>query len=244
MNYEFLKQIPIAHRGLHSKNVPENTLAAFCAAMEHGYAIETDIRASKDGALVLLHDDTLTRLFGVDKAVHECTQEQLRTLSVQGERVVFLEDLLTLVNGRVPLLLEIKTVKHLKNGRYLDAIAETLKEYDGEYAVQSFHPFLVKGYKKRCPDVPCGILATAMHKKQDFPNPFLWKLQAHFIKNMSFNGIVKPDFISYRLEDLPVKKMQKFKGVRLAWVARSLQSERIARLYADNVIFEDYLPEF
>ncbi len=245
MKNTFLTEQPIAHRGLHGETVPENSLASFQKAIEKGYAIETDVRLTKDGALVLFHDDSLSRMCGVEKEVHDCTSEQLSHLRLADtdEKIPLLGELLALNGGRVPILLEIKEVKSANKKEYLQKIYEAFKGYDGEYAVQSFHPALVKGYRKLCPEIPCGILATAQSKRSDFNGSKIWKFKAFAVKNMLFNGWIKPTFLSYHAPDLPRKKTEKFKGTVLAWTVRSKEEQAALSPYADNIIFEGFLPE-
>lgn len=238
----FLEQIPIAHRGLHGKD-PENSMRAFEAAIGHGYAIETDVRLSKDGQLVLFHDDGLARMTGVKRAVSDCTVSELKELRLDGkEKIPLFSEFLEELAGRAPLLLEIKNVPQAPTDEFIGKVAKALQGYAGEYAVQSFQPFYVKAFKKARPDILCGVLGTADSSKSDFGGSPFWRFKARVLANMSFNRLVKPDFISYRLEDLPRKQTEAFRGIRLAWVARSEQDEERARKYADNIIFENYLP--
>ncbi len=209
-----------------------------------GYAIETDVRLSKDGELVLFHDDNLKRVCDVDRDVHRCTYAQLKTLSLDktNEKIPTLDELLTLVDGQVPILLEIKTVRGADRAQYLQKIAQSFDGYRGEYAVQSFHPLLVKGYKKLRPHVPCGILTTANSKKEDFNGAWNWRLQAFAVKHTLLNFYVKPDFISYRAEDFAYYTKKRYKLPRLVWVVTAPEQEQALRPYSDNIIFEGYLP--
>ncbi len=241
----FLKELPIAHRGLHDETKPENSLAAYRAAAEAGYAMETDVRFSKDGALVILHDDDLSRLAGDPRRVDECTLEELKKLRLCGseEQIPTFAEFLETVNGRAPLLIEIKDMPKVKGKRIAKAIADEIDRlgYKGEYAIQSFNPFYVKAYKKLRPAVPCGILAN-----RDMANKnsrLAWKIKARFLSRLRFNFLVKPDFISYGFWTLPHKWVTKFKGTKLAWTVRSEADEQRARRDTDNIIFENYLPK-
>lgn len=239
----FLTTTPVAHRGLHGKDIPENSLAAFRAAAEHGYAVETDVRLSKDGVLFVFHDDTLERMTGDKRTFADCTAQEISTLRLEGgQRIPTLEECLRYIDGAVPILLEIKNAPSFRKRIYIAKIAAAFAAYAGEYAVQSFVPSYVKEYKRACPHVACGILATASSCKADFGNSPVWKIKAHAVKHMSFNRIVKPDFISYRFCDYPQKATEEFKGVKLGWTVRSEEEEAYARKYCDNIIFEGYLP--
>ncbi|MDE6058650.1 MAG: phosphodiesterase [Clostridia bacterium] len=240
----FLTQTPIAHRGLHDAAKPENSLAAFRAAIERGYAIETDVRLTKDNRLVVFHDDTLTRMTGITRRVNELTAEELSKIPLAGtnERIPLFSEFLKELDGKAPLLLEIKNESGANTKAFIGKISEALEGYGGEYAVQSFVPAYVKEFKRLRPEILCGILGTAESKKEDFGGSRIWRIKAHVVKNMSFNKKIKPDFISYHFTDYPQKATEKFKGIKLAWTIRSAADEKIARRYADNIIFENYHP--
>lgn len=244
-DFYFLTAQPVAHRGLHGGEIPENSLSAFEEAAAKGYSVETDVQMTKDGELVLFHDDDLLRMCGVDKKVAACTYAQLCSLRLKNsqEKIPLLSDLLQRIGGRVPLLIELKHQPNAKTNVFLKKVAEELKDYRGTYALQSFHPAYVKGCKKLFPQIPCGILATAHPKKADLGGGAFWKLKAHLVKHMSLNFWSKPDFISFLFCDYPTKETEKFKGAKLAWTVRTPQEEAYARKYADNVIFEGFLPE-
>lgn len=241
----FLTTVPIAHRGLHSDGIPENSMAAYHAAAAKGYAIELDIRLTKDNQLVVFHDDDLRRIAKIDKKVIDCTLAQLEKVHIYGTRetIPSFERFLREINGLTPVLIEIKDIPRANKKDYIGRVVDALKDYKGDFAVQSFQPFLVKRFKKARPDIACGILATAQYGKLNFNNSFIWKLKGKLMKNMTLNALVKPDFISYNLPDYPQKVTDKFTGIKLAWVAHSEEEELHARTYADNIIFEDYLPQ-
>jgi glycerophosphoryl diester phosphodiesterase len=249
MENTFLATLPIAHRGLHDHEKPENSTAAFRAAISAGYAIETDVRLSRDGELVVFHDDTLTRMTGVNKPVETLDASELTRLRLADtqECIPLFSDFLNELGGSVPLLLEIKNVPNADTKEYLRKIACALEEYrkkfDGEVAIQSFNPFYMQKMKKIFPGVPYGVLGTATSAKEDFGGSALWRFKARAVKNMSFNKRVDPTFISYNFWDFPQKSVNKFQGIKLAWTVRSPEEERNARKYADNIIFENYLPE-
>ena len=117
---------------------------------------------------------------------------------------------------------------------FIALFAEELKDYKGEYAVQSFSPFYIKEYKKLRPDIPAGILGTTDSSKTDFNNSPIWRIKARAVRNMSFNKSVKPDFISYHFKDYPQKSTEKFQGLKLAWTVRSAEDEAYARKYAER----------
>ena len=245
MNLDFILKKPIAHRGLHDETNPENSMGAFRAAVAFGFPIEMDVRLTKDGKVVVFHDDSLHRMTGANLLVQDCSLEDLSVLHLAGsqERIPLFSDFLKEIDGKVPLLIEFKNMPSVNTKDYIGLIADELKDYKGEYAVQSFQPFYVKAFKKMRPDIPAGVLASASATRADFKSAFMWRFKVRALKNMSFNKSVKPDFISYLFKDYPTKGTEKFKGAKLAWTVRSPEDEEYARKYADNIIFEGYLPK-
>lgn len=160
----FLYTTPIAHRGLHA-TVPENSLSAFALAIEAGYAIETDVRFTKDNRVVVFHDANLKRVVGADKNVIDLTFDELQAYTLEGtdEKIPSFEELLAFVDGRTPLLIELKDVPGRKD--LPERVIETLKNYKGEYALQSFNPFYVNKFRKLAPDVLRGQLSVGFTKK-------------------------------------------------------------------------------
>lgn len=237
----FLTQVPFAHRGLHDRDLPENSLAAFSFAFDNGYAVETDVQLTKDGVPVLFHDENLKRMTGADALVEETTFEELctLTLSESAEHIPTLGSLLRLADGK-PLLLELKRQRKHRAGDFLRAVVRELEDYGGDYAVQSFHPLYVSRFKKLRPDVPCGVLG--MNEQLNETASLKDKIRFGFLSSMPFNKFLKPDFISYRLTDYPQPATEEFRGVKLAWVITSPEEHALARRYCDNIVFENYLP--
>lgn len=233
---------PTAHRGLHGEKAPENSLPAFQEAIDKGYAIETDVHMTKDKRLVLFHDDCLFRMTGDRRRVFECTYEEISALRLSGteEKIPLLEELLRLDGGRAPILLEIKNEPKESTREFLSEISAAFSKYPGVYAVQSFQPMYVRGYKKLCPNVSCGLLTLSDPNPKIFLPPFA-KLKRHIVANMSLNFFVKPDFLSFEFHS-PTKKVKKFKGKKFCWTVRSEEDEKRGRSFADNIIFENYLP--
>ena len=167
------KGVYFAHRGLHGTldiypdAAPENSLAAFSRAVENGYGIELDVRLTADGELVVFHDDTLTRVTGVDKKVRELTLAELRGLSLLGtdERIPLFSEVLELVDGKVPLLVEIK-----EDGMDLTTARQAVKElwdYRGEYIMESFNPLSLGAVKKANPSVLRGFLCDKLTAQEN-----------------------------------------------------------------------------
>ncbi len=240
----FLKDLPVAHRGLHDEEKPENSLAAYEAAAAAGYAIETDIYITRDGEIAVFHDETLERMTGDTRTVEACTMSELKALKLKNseERIPTLGELLACVDGRVPLLIEIKNMTARKPKEAVLRIAEVLDGYKGEYAIQSFNPWYVRAYKRLRPQVMCGLLASASTGK-DFGGGLKGAVTSWLLRDLRLKFTVKPDFVSYGWWGLPRRSVEKFKGYKLAWTIRSPEEEAQARKYVGNVIFENYLAE-
>ncbi len=234
---------PVAHRGLHGDGIPENSLPAFRRACEKGFPIETDVRFSADGALVVFHDDDLSRMAGDGRNVESCTLEELRALRLGGtdEKIPTFSELLNEVKGAVPLLIEIKPMDGVKGKTIARALSDALAGYGGTYAVQSFNPLYVRAYKKLHPEIKCGVLSSL--KLSEKGDPLKRKIEAHLLERLRLNFYAKPDFLSFHFSDYAKsKRARKFKKFKLAWTVRSPEDEKIAREYADEIIFEGYLP--
>ena len=151
----------IAHRGLHDERLPENSLGAFRAAVEKGYAIETDLQLTADGVIVVFHDEKMKRMTGRELVINDCMYDEIKDIPLIGgenEYIPTLEQLLETVDGKVPLLIEIKT--HENIGSLEAPLTERLRRYNGEFAVQSFNPFIVKWFRKNAPEFVRGQLAA------------------------------------------------------------------------------------
>ena len=187
----------IAHRGLHGdrSTAPENSMEAFRRAVRAGYGIELDIQFSRDRQIVVFHDDTLHRVCGVCGRVRDYTYEELQQFPLHGspERIPLFSDVLKLVDGRVPLVVELKA----QGNRYIPELcrqaALLLDRYPGEYCVESFHPRYVNWFRLHRPLVRRGQLCT------DFflTNAQGMRWQFFLLETMATNLITRPDFISF-----------------------------------------------
>lgn len=182
-----------AHRGLYDDAVPENSLGAFRLAMDKNYGIELDVQLSKDGEPVIIHDFSLKRMCGLDRQVHELSFDELRALRLKDsdEQIPHLNEVLELVNGKVPLIVELK----LNNGNIniCEKAASILDGYGGIYCIESFNPKAVNWYRKNRPNVIRGQLSTNFLKEKKRDNKLLFFL----LQNLMFNVAAKPDFIAY-----------------------------------------------
>ncbi len=222
---------PAAHRGLHGNGVSENSLKAFELAIENGYPIELDIHHTTDDVIVVVHDDNLKRLCDVDKDVRDTSYEELSSFRLSdGQKIPTFDEVLELVAGRVPLLIELKQQK--REGLESAAISR-LSTYKGEFALQSFDPRMMLNVKKISPEIIRGQLGggTDLH---------FGRITNHIIKNLSLNALVKPDFINYDLRCFPIKKHVNNGLPVLGWTVRNQTDLDIAKKYCDSYVFERF----
>ena len=242
----FLKA-PIAHRGFHDKGRgrPENSLAAFRAAIAAGYGIECDIQPSADGVPMVFHDYDLKRLTGIPGRIRGRTASELGALALTGgeEGIPTLAGMLDLVAGRVPLLIEIKDQDGAMGpniGALETAVAVALKRYEGPVALMSFNPHSVAACGRAAPDIPRGIVTSA-YAPDDWPLlPAAIRDRLRDIPDYDRAGA---SFISHDAADLsrPRVNALKARGASvLCWTIRSADAEAAARRIADNVTFEGY----
>ncbi len=242
----FLYQTPIAHRGLHGNGIPENSFAAFANAIKEGYAIEMDVRFSKDKQVVVFHDETLLRMTGHPSKVCDLTYRELCALSLagSGEKIPLFSDFLSFVDGRVPLLIEIKHVGEIPG--IVEATVDLLKNYKGDYAVQSFNPLYVRKARKLLPDVFVGQLASKGSKQDFAAAPRLWFVKSFMMQRLMFNFLSKPDFVSYNVDNMPYKRALRYKSAPgkalLCWVVRTKEDYEKIKNLTDNIIFEYIRP--
>lgn len=184
-----------AHRGFYDNNAktPENSISAFKLAIENQYGIELDVRLTKDNVPVVFHDATLKRVCGLDKKVSNLTFEELSNLYLfdSNEKIPLLTDVLELINGEVPLIVELKATKN--DTTICKIVAPILDNYTGIYCIESFNPMLLVWYKNNRPNVIRGQLSTN-YTKDGIKNDKLLNL---LLQNLLFNFVSKPDFIAY-----------------------------------------------
>ena len=231
-----------AHRGLHNGERAENSMSAFKAAVDAGYGIELDIRLSKDGKLVVFHDDTLDRVCGREGKVIDFTADELATFSLCGtsDGVPLFSDVLAMVDGKVPLLVEIK--ENAGDSSVSIAACKMLKEYKGEFIVESFNPMSLKTVKENMPEVCRGILSHRYTENEKYRGPLYVALQA-----LLLNFLCRPAFIAYdhrHASSLSLRFCRSFLGsATIAWTVRSVEEEHEARKAGfDGIIFENYTP--
>ena len=206
MDISFLKNSLIAHRGLHNDMIPENSITAFKEAIKYNYIIELDVQILKDNNVVVFHDDNLRRLTGINKKIKDTTYDEIKKLKLlnTNEHIPLFLDVLKLVDGKVPLLIELKY--DTKVGLLEDKLLSILKDYNGNYAFQSFNPRSLIYLKKKCPGILRGILVS------DFKKTNINLFKRIILKRMIFNYLIKPDFLSVNYNYLKNRKIQKYKN--------------------------------
>ena len=227
-----------AHRGLHNRDIPENSLAAFEKAVQSGFGIELDVHLSSDGEVMVFHDASLARMTGCDKKLNEMTADELKTLSLgkSDEKIPLFSEVLALVNGQVPLLIELK-------GETFDTslcakVALLLDAYKGPFCIESFNPLLIKEMRRIMPNAYYGQLYTNVcrdKKKCSILNMLL--------TIMAFNFLARPNFIAYNKVDrktLPVRLTTAFyRAPKFVWTVKTAKELEEAKKNGEHSIFED-----
>ena len=237
-------RVKFAHRGLHDGGRAENSLSAFRAAKEAGYGIELDVRLSADGELVVFHDPTLNRVCGVDGRVIDYTSDELRGMRLMNtaDGIPTLKEVLELIDGTVPLLIEIK-MDPGESG-IAEKLAEVIEGYRGDYIIESFNPLALRTVKRLLPNVPRGILSSAFTKDEKFKGKMLYFL----LENLLLNFLMRPDFIAYEKtgsSNYVLRLLRRTFGTPLfAWTVKSEnEEERSVSDGFDSIIFEGFLPK-
>lgn len=221
---------PIAHRGLWDETRPENTLVAYQNAIDNNFPIEMDVQMSKDGQLYCFHDDNLKRMTGVDSDIRELNAFDIDKIKVIGNSIPTFSQFLKLVDGKVPILIEIKQQKYKGvEQKVLDA----LNGYKGQFVIQSFDPFIMLKIKKLAPNILRGQLGAANNNKG-----LKWRI----VKNLSFNFLVKPDFVHYSVDGLPLSKKISNGLPIMVYTIRTQEDLKKAKEFADNFVFENLIP--
>ena len=235
-----------AHRGFYDNggSAPENSLAAFEAAMQNGYGCELDVQFTKDKQLIVFHDNDFRRACGVDANVWDLTWEEVQQLKLFGseERVPTFRQVLDTVAGRNPLIVEIKA-EGLDMDWYAQVCEATkaeLENYDGDYCVESFHPAVMGWVKKNMPGVTRGLLIEG---KADRGNPH--RLLTDLLSLLVGDCLCRPHFIAYNCDkrNFALRIAQKLGAFTVMWTCRTPEHQAELEKTEDCVIFEHYHPE-
>lgn len=232
-----------AHRGLHDNktDAPENSARAMKLAVENGYGIELDVQLTKDEKVVVFHDANLKRVCGVDAKVNSMTYEELQQLRLldSDEKIPLFSEVLKIIDGKVPLIMEVKMVN--AKTRICELANKELKGYNGIYCMESFHPFAVRWYKKNRPDVVRGQLAANFRKegrKED--------LQEWLVHMLFVNVLGRPDFVAYshKSANNVSRRLTRMLGATaVAWTIRSQEELDRNKKKFDLFIFEGFRPK-
>lgn len=230
------------------RGIIENTEPAFRAAIDAGYGIECDVRPIKGSVPVVFHDVTLNRLVEGRGPLASVTEQDLKSQRhrVGGAAIMTLADLLELVAGRVPLLIEIKSEWNPPDRDFLAKIAALVSNYRGPIALMSFDPAVMIAMRSLAPDIPRGIVSGS------FIGTGWWSRQisrkrAAALRNLLESGPIAPDFYAYQVDALPTPVTEYVRQVcRLplfTWTVRTAKQQRSAGSYADAMIFEGFRPD-
>lgn len=232
-----------AHRGLHTSKIPENSMSAFEYAARQGVGMELDIQPTKDGHVVVFHDADLSRMCGVKGRVCDMTLSELRELRLKdtGEVIPTLSEVLRLVRGRVPLLIEIKG--ELPDERFCQRTVALLDSYRGAFCIESFSPLILSWFKKHRPSFARGQLVGGL-----LPPGRKWRYTMSFLlSNMLLNFISRPDFIaihSKKKRNLSLLICARaFSTPVFIWTVRTPQERAAFRRLGYFSIFEKFLPK-
>lgn len=227
-----------AHRGLHGEGRPENSMAAFRAALEGGYGIEFDLHLLKDGNIAVIHDSLLKRTTGADGRIEDLTTEDLKNYPLEGteETIPTFRELLDLYAGKAPLIVELKPVDG-NHAQLCRKACEMLDTYGGPYCMESFDPRCIYWLKKNRPELIRGQLSENF-VKNDRKNPLLLRL---VLTHQLANFLTVPDFTAYGFHDRNglspriCRKLWKAQGV--SWTIRNKED-------FDTAVKEGWLPIF
>lgn len=237
------RKVLYAHRGLHDNDsgAPENSMAAFRRAVEGGYGIELDIQLTRDKIPVVFHDFTLERVCGAEGKVSDYSYEELRRFTLCGsdERIPRFEDVLQLVDGRVPLIVELKIER--ADVSLCPVADKLLQGYQGLYCVESFNPLGVLWYRQNRRGIVRGQLSDAFHRDTEYRGLLYFMLE-----NLLFNGLTKPDFVAYnhKFHGALSRKLCRslYRSTAAAWTVRSEAELSEAKKHFDLFIFDSFLP--
>lgn len=245
--WERLEGVRFAHRGLHdaSKGVPENSMAAFQLAVDHGFGAELDVHLMADGNLAVVHDSSLKRLCGADVRVEDLTADQLEHYPLEGteERVPLFGQVLDLFENKTPLVIELKAERGNASA-LTDAVMAALEGWSGTYCVESFHPAVVLRLKEKYPEVLRGQLSQNFMRDSEVGN---LSLPVRFmLTNLLTTAFTRPDFIAYKWEDRHSPSLRLMRALydvhEVAWTVREpAVMDALDRAGATS-IFEGFVP--
>ena len=225
--------------------MPENSLAAFRRAVEHGFGAELDVHLMADGELAVVHDSSLKRVCGKPVCIEDLTAADLPDCALLGteETIPLLRDVLALFEGKTPLIIELK-VKQGNAGDLTDAVMALLEARKVTYCIESFHPEVLLRLKKKYPEVIRGQLSENFLKDAETSNMSL--PVRIMLTNLLTTSLTEPDFIAYKWQDRDnptLRLMKKLYGVHeMAWTVRDRRTMEALDRDGAISIFEDFIP--
>lgn len=233
-----------AHRGLYDNEhgIPENSMAAFRRAVDKGYGIELDVHLTADNQLVVFHDDTLTRMCGMNKKISSFLYSDLMQLRLLGteEGIPLFKDVLELIDGKVPLIIELK-VDGSNQNLLCPLVWQLLFRYKGDYCIESFHPFVLQWFKRHEPQVVRGQLSCNFFKENPHCDIVLF-----LMSNLMTNFFTHPDFIAYKYLDLDnpavIYNRKLFHIMTVVWTIPGKPTYDRFKNKVDVMIFEGFEP--
>ena len=244
--YGFEKYL-YAHRGLHNAKigVPENSLLAFRLAVENGYGAELDVHLSRDGKLVVMHDESLLRTAGVDKNICDCTAAELNEMRLEGteEKIPYLQEVLEIFRGKTPLIIELKAV-HKNHAALTRKVCALLRRYpDVKFCMESFDPRVLMWLRKNQPKIIRGQLSCDFSREDTEVKGVL----SVILTNLLLNFITVPHFVAYKFEDrknFSLRLCKALWGVQeVNWTIRSEADAKTSLEEGSLIIFEHCRPE-
>lgn len=230
----WITEVPIAHRGLHSTEhkIFENTLSAAKAAIENGFPIELDLQFSGNKVPMVFHDELLDRMTGRAGNIRELTLEQLSDVTIHDtdDKIPEFSRFLELVAGRVGLVVELKGIKAKDDG-FVEAVVKLVSDYQGPFVLMSFEHHLLETIRNLAPELPLGLTA---YGRED-------KYQQH-------KGIVERldlDFISYHVDHLDTEFVHQFRKTGrpiICWTVETPEQQEFSEKFADQITFEGFRP--
>lgn len=230
-----------AHRGYFDNDsaAPENSMAAFRAAIDAGYGIELDVQMSADGVPMVFHDGDLERMCGVSGKIWEYTcaeLQQMRLLDTE-ETIPTFGEVLELIAGQVPVIVEYKLDR--VNTDVCQAGNALLQNYEGDYCIQCFHPLALMWYKKNAPEVVRGQLSQSFWEEEKYHGDALYALLSYMPENV----VTRPDYIAYQFDDadnLSFRLCRAMGAKTAAWTLRDPADYEIAKEDFDLFIFDSF----
>ncbi len=238
---------PVAHRALHDidRGIVENSPRAITAALEENLAIEVDLQLSSDDTPMVFHDFELDRLVDDHGPVRKRSAKNLATLAyrVGSDRIMTLGELFEMVDGRVPLYIELKS-DFSGDMALVRAVAPLVNAYKGPAGLMSFDPWMTRASRKLCPHVPCGLVSGTFATSNWDPHAGNAILR-FLLRHMFTAAIARPSFINYDISAISAAAPQSFRRLGLpllTWTVRTPEQRKAAAKWTDAMVFEGFVP--